>query len=391
MQRNLVARLIVVACAVTLVAASTAAGEPEFQLLFNGKDLSGWSPEPGLWRVKDGVIEGGHPDGGPVERSSFMPVHRDGQDTVFKDFHFKAEFYIEDSNSGVQYRSTRLHPQRWSVGGYQYEVSGGFATGFLYHQSHSGPHVRVGYSMINDPDQGGLLVGYVADQRWLYQQKFRTPSEWGRCDIICRGNHIVHFANGYPTIEYIDRDEITPDRKRRNDDGIIALQIHSAKDKFRVRYRNLWIKEFADKFGEAQRVFNDRDFDGWRTPAGESTCWMAHAALRDERGRLKEFSSLICDGTGRQPLALEADHGPSYVFRCQVKSDDWKPGEDAPYRDVAGWSLLEVEVRNGKPRVEFNGRVRTDLPVPVAAGKVALPSDVKAEYRNLVLIPIVAE
>ena len=380
-------QLLAFAFALLVMDVPLTAGESQFQSLFNGKDLSGWDPEPGLWRVKDGVIEGGHPDAGPVAKSSFMPVHRNGEDVVFRDFHFKAEFWIEDSNSGVQYRSRRLHPKFWSVGGYQYEVTGGFATGFLYHQNHSGPHCRVGESMINRTD-GGEVVGYTADQKWLYQQKFRTPDHWGRCDIICRGNHIAHFANGFPTVEYIDRDNKTEDRKRRNDDGVIALQIHSAKEKFRVRFRELFIKEFTDSYGDAQRIFNDRNLDGWTVPAADKDSWATSPVQRDDRDRLKVPGALVCDGSGKQQLTLTMDHGPSYIFRCQVKCGAWKPSDDAPYREVAGWSLIEVEVRNGKPHLEYNGQPRSDLPTPIAAGKIALPSDIAAEYRNLVLIPI---
>jgi hypothetical protein len=40
--------------------------------------------------------------------------------------------------------------------------------------------------------------------------------------------------------------------------------------------------------------------------------------------------------------------------------------------------------------VELNGEPRADLPPLVSSGKVALPSHVAAEYRNLVLIPIVS-
>ena len=38
---------------------STANAEDEgFHTIFNGKDLSGWSGDPRLWSVKDGVIHG---------------------------------------------------------------------------------------------------------------------------------------------------------------------------------------------------------------------------------------------------------------------------------------------------------------------------------------------
>ena len=66
MQRNLVARLIVVACAVTLVAASTAAGEPEFdtpdhiraaahRALDEGK--THYTPTAGIPELREAVAE----------------------------------------------------------------------------------------------------------------------------------------------------------------------------------------------------------------------------------------------------------------------------------------------------------------------------------------------
>ena len=88
---------------------------------------------------------------------------------------------------------------------------------------------------------------------------------------------------------------------------------------------------------------------------------------------------------------LLAEHGPSYLFRCQVKSDRCKSTEKAPFRPVDGWSLLEATVLGGKANVELNGEPRSDIPTPIAAGKIALPGDVAAEYRNLVIIPINAK
>src|SRR5262245_57601455 len=34
------------------------AAEPEFQSLFDGKDLTGWTGNPKLWSVKDGALTG---------------------------------------------------------------------------------------------------------------------------------------------------------------------------------------------------------------------------------------------------------------------------------------------------------------------------------------------
>ena len=91
--------------------APTFAAEPEFRSLFNGKDLTGWDGDAALWRIKDGVIEGGHPDAGPIKGSSWL-ILRDGEkDAILRDFHFRCDFKMGNFNSGVQYRSTRSHPK----------------------------------------------------------------------------------------------------------------------------------------------------------------------------------------------------------------------------------------------------------------------------------------
>ena len=40
-----------------------------FTPLFNGKDLSGWDAEPGLWKVEDGVLVGTSEPGKPKTNS----------------------------------------------------------------------------------------------------------------------------------------------------------------------------------------------------------------------------------------------------------------------------------------------------------------------------------
>jgi hypothetical protein len=361
---------------------------PGFRALFNGKDLSGWDAESGLWRVKDGVIEGGHPDAGPIERSSWLILRDGDRDAVVRDFHFRCEFRMGEFNSGVQYRSTRLHPGRLGVGGYQADLLNGLGTGGLYHENHQGANVGVGEAVVNGKGGKGAVVGQVADRRWLFGKKYYEKGEWARIDVVCRGNHLTHFVNGYPVVEYIDRDEASADRKRRNDDGVIALQLHGGKGTdLRVRFRELYLKAYADRFGDAVRLYSDTDLDGWKRPPGDRA-WAAKAAERDSQGRVRGFGTLVCDGTGKGPLALAGEHGTAFVFRCQVKTDSWKPGDRASFKGVDGWNLLEVTVRDGTAAVEYNGEPRKDVPPPVAGGKLALPGDVAAAYRNLVLIPI---
>lgn len=370
---------LVVICSTTLRAA-----EPDFVSLFNGKDLAGWDGAPGLWRVVDGCIEGGQPDGGPIDASSFLILRDGDHDAVLRNFHLRIDFWIETSNSGLQLRSTRTHGH--SVKGYQAEVSSSpFTTGFMHQEAKSGPRPGVGESLINEAGKG-ILAGHVANTKWLYAEKYYVPGQWSRYDVLCRGNHFAFFVNGFPTVEFIDRDAKTPDRKNRCDDGILALQIHRG-DAFRVRYRNVLLKRLPDDFGDAERLFNDENLAGWTA----NDAWSVKPAERSPSGNLKANATLVCNGDGKQPLVATAKPGPSFVFRCQVKTDAWKPGETAPFKETAGWNLLEASVRNGATKVEFNGEPRRDIPLPVTDGRIALPSDVAAEYRNVVLIPGGAE
>lgn len=369
-------------------AVPTFAAEPGFRSLFNGKDLTGWDGEAGLWRVKDGVIEGGHPDAGPIAHSSWLILRDGDRDATLRDFHFRCDFKMGNFNSGVQYRSTRSHPKGFRVGGYQADLLNGLGTGQLHHEAHQGASVGVGESVINEKGGKGIRVGQVANGKWLMSNKYYEKGEWTRIDVVCRGNHLSHFVNGYPVVEVIDRDDSTADRKRRNDEGIIALQLHGGTGTdMRVSFRNLFLKTYSDRFGDAVRLFDDGDLSGWKT-SPDDKAWSVKAT-RDKEGRSVGFGMLMCDGTAKAPLVAASDHGGACLLRCQVKTDAWTPGAKAPFKGVDGWNLLEVTVGKGKSIVVYNGEPREDLPPFVQDGKLALPGHVAAAYRNVVVIPIV--
>src|SRR5688572_25554492 len=70
-----------------------------FVPLFNGKDLTGWDGEPGLWTVADGVIVGTSEVGRPATNSFLM------WKGTAKDFELRVTIRIVgDNNSGIQYR-----------------------------------------------------------------------------------------------------------------------------------------------------------------------------------------------------------------------------------------------------------------------------------------------
>jgi hypothetical protein len=96
---------------------------------------------------------------------------------------------------------------------------------------------------------------------------------------------------------------------------------------------------------------------------------------------------LICDGSGRTPLVWTGSTPEAFVLRYQRFTGKDDPSADTPLRSAAGWENVEVTVCEDQTRIKVNGREKTG-PLPLQNGKIALPSGVAAEYRNVVLIPI---
>ena len=120
-------------------ALSAAASAQDWEPLFNGKNLKGWTRLNGkaTYRVADGAITGISRMGTP---NTFLVTDRN-----FSDFILEFEFKVDDGlNSGVQFRSHSTKDyQNGRVHGYQFEIdpsdrawSGGVydeaARGWLY-------------------------------------------------------------------------------------------------------------------------------------------------------------------------------------------------------------------------------------------------------------------
>src|SRR5438105_3234810 len=126
------ARLIVFLTALSVVPSLLAADAPQtapaepagMRSLFNGKDLTGWSGDPRLWSVKDGLLRGETTEQNPAKGNTFI-IWKDGK---LKDFDLRLSFRMNTSNnSGIQYRSRHITDDaklrnEWVVRGYQHEL-----------------------------------------------------------------------------------------------------------------------------------------------------------------------------------------------------------------------------------------------------------------------------
>jgi hypothetical protein len=184
-----------------------------FELLFNGKDLTGWDGDPALWSVVNGAIRGSS-DGHPFKVNTFLIYHG-----TFRNFVLKGDIKLRNHNSGIQFRSEQLPGAGWMVKGLQADASEvgpeKSAWGNLYEERGRGRNI------MQSPDQG-----------WQKAKTLVHHQDWNSYEILAEGDHIRLTFNNTVTIDMHDSQATS---------GIIALQLH-AGEPMQVEFRNLKIK-----------------------------------------------------------------------------------------------------------------------------------------------------
>jgi putative heme-binding domain-containing protein len=260
-------RIPLVTLALALGALHAAAAD--WKPLFNGRNLEGWSGDPRLWKVENGVIRGEtDAQARKINANTFL-IWQGGEP---QDFELEYSARVTGNNSGVQYRSRVVDSATWAVGGYQMDLH---------------------------PDQSYLAMLYeergrgIACQRGQKVRLGETPavtgkmevpavdlSAWNRYRIVVRGHTLQHFVNDTQALEVIDEHPA-----KRALKGVIALQLHAGAP-MTAEFKDLRIRELAvnptapasastpapavswiwNKAGpeQAQRVWFRKDFDAPR-------------------------------------------------------------------------------------------------------------------------------
>ena len=178
--------------------ASTGQSKPsnEFTALFDGKTLSGWTPNDGD-KAEWVVLEGGIVTGKGEHGHLFSPKE-------YENFQYKAEVKINDTgNSGMYFRARK--GQSWPEG-FEAQVN----------------------STHGDPVRTGSLYGI----KKVFEQLV-PPETWFTQEIIANGDLIIIKVNGKVTAQ-----EVVPNRFRS---GRFAFQFHDPTCK--VQYRNVMVRE----------------------------------------------------------------------------------------------------------------------------------------------------
>ena len=197
-----------------------------WQTLFNGKDLAGWSGDPRLWRVEDGVLIGETDDAGrKIDANSFL-VWQGGEPG---DFELEFQARVTGNNSGVQYRSRVIDPAKWAVGGYQMDLHPDASyLGMLYEEQGRGIACLRGQRVKLDdaPEVTGTLEVPAVDL-----------AVWNSYRIVAQGQMLRHFINGRLAAEIQD---LQPEKRAAK--GVIALQVH-AGPAMKTEFKDLRIQQ----------------------------------------------------------------------------------------------------------------------------------------------------
>jgi HEAT repeat protein len=188
--------------------------EPHTELLFNGKDLTGWELVGGStpWGVKDGVLytEGG--GGGWISTVK-----------EYGNFKLDLEFRVpQGGNSGVFLRTPREGDPAYV--GMEIQVLDDYA-----------PE----YANLHSWQYTGSIYGVQAPS----MRVSKKAGEWQHYVIVADGPHVTVTLNEQLIVDadlvsHMDLEKTHPGLKRRG--GYIGLQNHST----RIEYRNIRITEF---------------------------------------------------------------------------------------------------------------------------------------------------
>jgi hypothetical protein len=227
-------RQLTCACLLFLsVATAQAAEEP--QVIFNEKDLTGWEGDLRIWSVEDGAIVGRTTAEAPIKNNTFL-IWKDGE---LGDFRLTLEYQIEGGNSGIQYRSKVVDPEKWIVGGYQADIdSKPVYTGILYDERGRGILANRGERVTIGRD-GKTMATRFADADEL--MKSVKSEGWNEYVIEARGPHLRHTINAKLMSETTDNDA-----EKSVASGILALQVHQGPP-MTVRFRKFRLETLDPK------------------------------------------------------------------------------------------------------------------------------------------------
>jgi hypothetical protein len=195
-------RPLVIVLAALVASSAARSAEPNFVSIFNGKDLTGWTPGRGasLWTVQNGVLVG------------TSDAKREGStlrtEKAYKNFIFEFDVkYLPPADSGITMRSPSLQMQIGTSHSQRTELTGSFYQGQLGYPDHA-----------------------TAKDNW----RFQKPGDWNTMRIEAKGSIFKVFMNGQQIISYSDDGHPEP--------GTLSVQVHNNED-MKIEFKNMRVAE----------------------------------------------------------------------------------------------------------------------------------------------------
>ncbi|MEX1049430.1 MAG: DUF1080 domain-containing protein [Akkermansiaceae bacterium] len=210
--------------------------------LFNGKDLAGWEGNTDLWSVKDGAIVGRTTPEQPASTNTFL-IWKGGEPADFElTLQFKmtpgdAKNYV---NSGIQFRSKIVDPEKFVVAGYQADFEyGPKYSGILYEEKGRGILAQRGQEVkITQGEKPAKpeieVMGETGKSDEI--QAAINKDGWNEYRVVAKGNHIQQFINGKLTVD------VTDETAEAAKSGVIAFQLHTGPP-MQVEFKDIVLTE----------------------------------------------------------------------------------------------------------------------------------------------------
>ena len=195
------------------------------EVLFNGKDLTGWKGSDKFWSVKDGVIHGTTHET-KTKGNTFLILDA----PEVEDFHLVYEARCFGNNSGAMYRSKVVNEENFVMAGYQCDLhpKPEFCAMIYGEKIGRGIIIKRGEKMEID-EKGNKTILSTAKPDKV------DITQWNTYEVICKGNHIIHKLNGKVAIDLVDN------HRRKVLKGSIGLHLHAGKP-MKVDFRNIKLK-----------------------------------------------------------------------------------------------------------------------------------------------------
>jgi len=248
-------------------AASNESADGQFEVLFNGRDLSGWKADPKYWSVRDGTLTGQ-----TFRNSPQMMNYAQCLAGSFEDFELRLSFQVLDGNSGVMYRCRDSFDPNGT--GYQCDLWKNMTGALLVSPprlllAHPGQTVRASRSKDKDilKVQATNPAGNAA---------FKSFS-WNELTIIAQGNRLRHYINGELVVDTTDENDLY-----RHRSGNILLELANVEGggAMMVQFKDMRVKRLGKSQSSSQTtsatdevfesLFNGRDLTGWE---GDANIW----------------------------------------------------------------------------------------------------------------------